>query len=294
MRLQHYALVALLGLTMPTALYAQATGNGTGRTGQGGTTATQGGGTATTPGGTTTTSTASSTSTTGSGWLSGGVSHWIASGFVGANVGNNSDQMAGSTNIGSNGSVSTSSNSQRSADFGASLGYLWRNIAGAEFVASFTPNFQMQNMLAPAGSTPNVNSYMANAVGAVPLGADGQWQPYVSGGFGAITMRGVNGESSSTDNGNALSNAAANTGTAVANALSPDETRPAGDIGVGLMGFAGNVGVRGDIRYFRALSNDNGNNDNATSATGASSSAQPEFLPGLSFWRANIGVAFRW
>jgi len=289
MRLQHYALVALLGLTMPTALYAQATGNGTGRTGQGGTTATQGGGTATTPGGTTTTSTASSTSTTGSGWLSGGVSHWIASGFVGANVGNNSDQMAGSTNIGSNGSVSTSSNSQRSADFGASLGYLWRNIAGAEFVASFTPNFQMQNTLAPIGSEPNVNSYMANAIGAVPLGGDGQWAPYVSGGFGAITLRGVNGDSNtSSNNGNALSNAAADTGDAVANALNPDETRAGGNIGVGLMAFLGNVGVRGDVRYFRAFENDNNSSSGSTSTSGT------EFLPGLTFWRANVGVAFRW
>src|SRR5689334_3742152 len=140
MRPHQFALVALLGLSVPTALYAQSTGgSSTGRTDQGGTT-------------TTTTSRVSSTSTSsGSGWF-GGNSHWVASGFVGANYSNNSSQMSGSTNVGSTGS--TSSNSQRSVDYGASVGYLWHNAVGGEFLASFTPNFQMQNALAPVGSEP--------------------------------------------------------------------------------------------------------------------------------------------
>ncbi len=192
---------------------------------------------------------------------------------------------------GSTASPTSTSSSQRSADFGASAGYLWHNAVGGEFLASFTPKFQMQNTLPPAGSTPNVNSYMANAVGAVPLGSDSQFQPYISGGFGAVTLRGVNGNTTTANNGNALSNAAASTGQAIANVLNPDETRPGGDVGVGLMAFLGNIGVRGDLRYFRAFSN---SNSASGSTTGTSSTSTTEFLPGLSFWRANIGVAFRW
>lgn len=35
---------------------------------------------------------------------------------------------------------------------------------------------------------PNVNSYMANIVFAIPLGREGQVTPYISGGVGAIQM----------------------------------------------------------------------------------------------------------
>ena len=287
MRLHQFAFVALLGLCVPTALDAQSTGGqstgGSGRTDQGGATTTtpQTGGST---GGTTSTTTTGTSG--GSGWL-GGTSRWIASGSVGANYGNNSDQMVGPTNVGStDGSNGTG---RRSADYAASVGYLWRNVVGGEFLASFTPNFQMQNALAPAGSEPNVNSYMANAIGSVPLGSDGQWQPYVSGGFGAITLRGLNGNSSSSSN---VATAAAN---AVADTFNPDETRAGGNVGVGVMAFLGSVGVRGDVRYFRAMAGSNDSTTNTgTGTTTTTSTSATEFLPGLTFWRANIGVAFRW
>ena len=59
------------------------------------------------------------------------------------------------------------------------------------------------------------------------------------------------------------------------------------------MGFAGNWGFRGDLRYFHAF--DRGDNSiSTTTATTANGSTSNESLPGLNFWRANIGVAFRW
>jgi hypothetical protein len=66
------------------------------------------------------------------------------------------------------------------------------------------------------------------------------------------------------------------------------------------MGFAGNVGVRADVRYFRGFSDDTVedalnldpgtiDNDNTPGSQAASG-----ILSGLDFWRANIGLAFRW
>jgi hypothetical protein len=182
------------------------------------------------------------------------VSHWIASGFVGSNFG---------------AAVSNSS-----VDFGGQLGYLWRNRFGGEFLAGFTPNFETNNILL-GGATPTVNSYMVNAIGAIPLGADANWQPFVSGGFGAITLR--------TGDLNL-----ANPGTAVQSTFSADDSQFAGNIGFGLMGFAGNWGVRGDVRYFRAFESSDFNADDTASAIAQS------VLSGLDFWRANIGVAVRW
>jgi len=209
--------------------------------------------TSTTP---STTTTQTTTTTTDTDVIGPAVSRWVASGFVGSNFGASSTGSA--------------------ADFGGSIGYLWNNWVGGEFLAGFTPNFQVQNVSLFAGETPQVNSYMVNAIGAVPLGADGQWQPFISGGFGAVTMR---SGALNTDNGSAFSNV-----------FSPDDTRAGGDIGGGVMAFAGAWGVRADVRYFRAFSS----SSSITAATGTAGAVSSAVLPGLDFWRANIGVALRW
>jgi hypothetical protein len=71
-----------------------------------------------------------------------------------------------------------------------SAGYLWRNFVGGEFMADFTPHFQVQSaFVTPLADMPQVNSYMGNVIGAIPLGEDGQFLPFVSGGFGVMTLR---------------------------------------------------------------------------------------------------------
>jgi hypothetical protein len=254
------AFVAVLSVSVPAALSAQT--STTGRTDTS----------------TTTTSTSTSTSTGGS-TSTGTSSRWIASGFVGSNFNNNSNELF--NNLSTSANTTSSGNS---VDFGAQVGYLWHNIAGAEFLAGFTPNFQMQNSSLPGNSaTPWVNTYMINAVGAAPLGSDGQFQPFISGGVGAITMRGLTSNSTvSTQTG--VSSTASTIGN---NLFNPDESRAGGNIGGGVMAYAGNWGVRGDIRYFRALTT----NNDVTSTVNSGSS---DILPGLNFWRANIGVALRW
>lgn len=194
-----------------------------------------------------------------------------------------------------------------STEFGGALGYLWHSKVGAEFDAGSTPNFQLQNNFFGLGLTPRINNYMVHAIGAFPFGPDRQWQPFVSGGVGAMNLR---------------SNLA-------------DATRVGSDIGGGLMGFLGNFGFKADVRYFRTAGNYStssgaptpsptpspttptptpppsgpyGTPGSAVSASAVASSpatavAPPGIAPatlannvlsGLAFWRANVGIAVRW
>src|SRR5262245_3866206 len=139
--------------------------------------------------------------------------HWIASGFVGSNFGRNAETA--------------------STEVGGSIGYLWKSKFGAEFDTGFTPSFELQSNFFGLGIKPQINTYMANAIVAVPLGADAAWQPYVSGGGGAISLM-------SGDEGEAV------------NFLDPNGTKFGGNVGGGLMRFAGSWGFRADVRYYRA------------------------------------------
>jgi hypothetical protein len=182
---------------------------------------------------------------------------WFASAHVGSDFGQSADNS--------------------SVDFGGALGYTsgW---FGAEFLAGFTPNFQIRNRL--FADEPQVNSYMFNLMAGVPMGREKNWQPFVSGGIGALTLRSddLSGDINNEFNENFAS----------------DDTQFGGNVGFGIMGFASNVGVRADVRYFRAF----GDNalENALNLNPATfdDSSPISILPGLDFWRANIGLAFRW
>jgi hypothetical protein len=197
------------------------------------------------------TSSTSSADTTSSNFFTTSPSHWVAAGFVGANYG------------------ARTANS--SVDFGGQAGYLYRGVVGGEFLADFAPTFEINNAF--LAERPFVNAYMANAIVAAPLGSDHQIQPYVSGGFGGIQLRGALLSSLQTSS-----------------QTTANQTRGGGDIGFGVMGFAGSVGVRGDVRYFRAFTNDT----LATGTTTPGDAFSQNLLSGLDFWRANIGVAVRW
>jgi hypothetical protein len=182
----------------------------------------------------------------------------MTAGFVGSNL---------------NGADEAIADSHRSINFGGQLGYLWRGVVGGEFLADFAPS---SSLIANGASPDNahVNSYMANAVGALPLGAKGRYQPYVSGGYGAIQTR-------------------ANVVTPAVNPLSSPTTSSdnqvtgGANVGGGLMAFAGKLGFRGEVRYYRAATN---NNLNATLAD----QGIQNLTSGIDFWRGNIGFAFQW
>jgi hypothetical protein len=182
---------------------------------------------------------------------------WFAAAFVGQDFGQSVDES--------------------SVDFGGALGYTsgW---FGAEFLAGFTPNFQMRNQLFV--DEPQVNSYMFNLMAGVPMGPSKNWQPFVSGGIGALTLRSddLSGDLSNDFNENFQS----------------DDTQLGGNIGFGVMGFAQNVGIRADVRYFRAFGDNALENALNLNPDTFDDTSQINILPGLDFWRANIGLAFRW
>ncbi|MCC7415663.1 MAG: outer membrane beta-barrel protein [Acidobacteria bacterium] len=202
---------------------------------------------------------------------------WMASGFVGSSF--SSDFRASDLSV----------NNDAAVDFGGSVGYMWRQRVGAEFLADFTPKFDVPDVALFNDEKPAVNSYMVNLIGSIPLGADGQFQPFISGGFGAVQLNGAPLTTSGS-----LGSAAA-----LINSGDGNDTQFGGDIGAGLMAFRGNWGIRGDVRYFRAAENsDAGNLSDISSllTTNDTADATPATatLSGLSFWRANIGLAFRW
>jgi hypothetical protein len=183
--------------------------------------------------------------------LNDSTSQWTASGFVGSNFGARADSA--------------------SVDFGGQLAYLYRGVIGPEFVADFAPHFRINNALLL--DNPNVNSYMLNVIAAVPMGSDVRVQPYVSGGVGGIQLR----------------SDMINVSSAIGTTSPANQTRFGGDIGGGVMAFGGNVGIRADVRYYRAF-----NRDISTNATTPADVFAQNLLNGLDFWRANIGIAVRW
>jgi hypothetical protein len=187
-------------------------------------------------------------------------SHWTATGFVGS-----------AFSAGSN-----SSNIDPSVDFGGEISYLWGGLVGAQFIADFAPSFKLTNLLTT--SHPDVNAYMFNVIGAYPLGSQGQFAPYASGGWGEIQMR-----ADVTLNPLVAAIAGAQQTT-----FSGSRSSSGTNIGGGFMWFIGNIGLRGDARYYHASTNNN------ISATDPILALRQTLLSDLKFWRTNAGVAFRW
>jgi len=178
---------------------------------------------------------------------------FIVSGFVGGSFARNS--------------------AKTSVDFGGAFDYLRNGAFGAEFLAGFAPRFKLDRL---GGTDSDVNNYMANVIAAVPVGSYQGIRPFVSAGIGALTL---------SQNTNSSSNTAVN----AANALfEPSETHFGGNIGAGIMGFTGAFGVRADVRYFSSLGHKSGNSP-AVTQPGTLQSV----LDDVSFWRANVGLAFR-
>lgn len=183
-------------------------------------------------------------------------SHWTAAGFIGSNVGN----VAGDPSFRDHGNVTV----------GGQIGYLWHGVVGAEFLGDAAPSFKSDALL--LSNNPHLFTYMANGIGAVPLGPSGNVQPYGSGGFGFMQL-----------SANVITLADDKTLTTSSN----HEALGGWNLGGGIMAFAGPVGIRGDFRYYKA------NTSNLTSGT-FNDLYVKALLSGIGFWRTNVGVAFRW
>jgi opacity protein-like surface antigen len=153
---------------------------------------------------------------------------------------------------------------ERRINFGAALGWMGHGVIGFEADFSWTPNF-FENTAGGGDfdfGDSNVTTLMGNLVVGAPFG--GQTgpgiRPYASGGIGLLRTQ--------VDGGDFFDD------------LSRNDLGV--NVGAGLHGFFGdNIGIRGDIRYFRSLQDDE---------------ADDEFDLGLAdfdFWRATVGVTFR-
>jgi opacity protein-like surface antigen len=203
--------------------------------------------------------------------------NWVVSGFLGTNFGSSRVN----TNLDLEGLENFDTGST-SANFGGQFAYLGRRVIGAEFLADFSPRIGTFNNILFERS-PNVNSYMFNAVAVAPFGHVHSFDPYISGGIGWVTMSATifTVDPTLAPNINAI-------GTE-----SVSGSRFAWDLGGGVMAWSEkNWGFRGDLRYYRTTSsssdvldlNNIGNGDVFTRVE----------LSGISFWKANAGISFRW
>ena len=181
---------------------------------------------------------------------------WYVTPFVGGNFG-------GSANFG--GPNDFEDEVERRVDLGASLGWMGAGIAGFEVDFGWSPNF-FQNTTGGgdfAFGDSNVTTLMGNLVLGVPVGGQtgGGVRPYVVGGAGLLRSN-ISGSTFFND-------------------LTSNDF--GFNLGGGLHGyFNDHVGLRGDVRYFRLLQ------DNEPAADDLDIG-----LANFNFWRATVGVTFR-
>lgn len=180
---------------------------------------------------------------------------WLLTPFIGANFGGNADF----------GDFDDFDDEfERRVDFGASLGWMGGGIVGFEVDFGWSPNF-FADTLGPGDfefGDNNVTTLMANLLVGIPVG--GQTgpgiRPYASGGLGLIRTH--------VDGGGFFNDL--------------DSNDLGLNVGAGVNGFfTDNIGIRGDVRYFRSLQDD-----------------EPDDLFDLAlsdfdFWRATVGLTFR-
>ena len=175
---------------------------------------------------------------------------WLFTPFVGATFGGNAE-------VGGSGD-SFRNDFERKISYGATLGWMGAGIIGFEADFGYSPNFFRAddnsdnfNLVGDG----NVTTLMGNLVVGAPMGPI---RPYASGGVGLLKSKvdsaGQFFDASRSDFGY--------------------------DLGAGVMAMGGNIGIRGDVRYFRSLqSNDSDGIDFS--------------LGNFKFWRGTVGVTFK-
>jgi len=180
---------------------------------------------------------------------------WLFTPFVGMNWG-------GAANFGDVGDFDDEF--EKRGNFGASLAYMGGGALGFEIDFGWAPNF-FENTTGDADfefGDNNVTTFMANLTLGVPIGGQSGpgLRPYASGGVGILKIKANH----------------------AADLFNVESTDWGFNLGAGIIGFfTDNVGLRGDLRYFRSLQDDE---------------PDDEFDIALSdfhFWRGTIGLTFR-
>lgn len=153
---------------------------------------------------------------------------------------------------------------EKRVNFGASLAWMGAGIAGFEIDFGYSPNF-FESTEGEADfdfGDSNLTTLMANIVLGAPIGGQSGpgIRPYASGGVGIIRSS-IGGADDFFD---------------------IDSNDWGFNVGAGVQGFfADNIGIRGDVRYFRSLQ-DNEPDDEFDVTLGD-----------LRFWRGSVGITFR-
>jgi opacity protein-like surface antigen len=164
--------------------------------------------------------------------------------------------------------------------YGVQVGYL-RRYFGGEFIGDFAPNFRMSSIA--LAKDPTLNSWMFNAIGGYPVHE--AFEPYGSIGIGGITLR------SQTFDDTAIPIVTVQGTLATSqNTINTSRTAFGWNVGGGFFGYANQWGIRADIRYYRAQTFSTNQLNNST----VPSDFTQALLSGLNYWRANLGISFRW
>lgn len=184
---------------------------------------------------------------------------WVLTPFVGWN-------FNGSADVNGNGGSSFSNKFEKKIDYGVSLAAMGGGAVGFEVDFGYSPNFfesgTASNNAFQFTNDSNVTTLTGNAIVGIPIGGKrgGSVRPYVVGGVGLI-------RTNVTD------------ATGFFDATTKNDF--GFDVGGGLMGFFNsNVGLRGDVRYFRTFQN---STDNITGLG----------LSNFNFWRGSVGVSLK-
>lgn len=148
--------------------------------------------------------------------------------------------------------------------YGASIGWMGAGAFGWEADLAYTPEFfEADDDDFDAIDNSNVTSFMANVIVGVPIGGQtgGGVRPYVSGGAGVMQSN-VQGAEDLFEINNSEFGV---------------------NLGGGVMGFmTDHIGFRGDLRYYRALTDPEEDNEFDID------------FGSFDFWRGTAGVTFRW
>lgn len=176
---------------------------------------------------------------------------WLFTPFIGGNFG-------GSADLGTPGE-DLNDEFNRKLTYGGSFEWMGGGIVGFGVDFGYSPNFfgvTDSNGVDLVGDG-NVTTLMGNVIVGAPLGAV---RPYASGGLGMIKTH--------VDDAGQF--------------FDVNRSDLGFDVGAGVMAFFNdNVGIRGDIRYFRAV-NDDSDSDSIDVSLGS-----------FKFWRGTVGVTFK-
>ena len=179
---------------------------------------------------------------------------WMLTPFVGWNFGGAANMQF----------VDFADEFEQKANFGVSLTWMGAGVFGFEVDLGFTPNFfeQTEGTGDFEFGDNNVTTLMGNVVFGIPIGGQrgAGFRPFAVAGLGLIKSRIGNAE----------------------DFFNVDSNDLGFNLGAGaLFYFSDNFGLRGDLRYFRSLQDEELDEDFNFA------------LADFRFWRASLGAAFR-